>query len=95
MPIGRNRWNAPYQNASLRAVFPVDRTSVSEPAAAEQGTDRFRARSPRMRHKAHKNDRERQENDDDLRTWVVIGLIFITVTLALYLPLIWSSMYAV
>jgi hypothetical protein len=48
-----------------------------------------------MRHKAHKNDRERQENDDDLRTWVVIGLIFITVTLALYLPLIWSSMYAV
>ena len=48
-----------------------------------------------MRHEADKNDRERQNEGDDLWTWIVIGLIFVTVTLALYLPLIWSSMHAV
>jgi len=48
-----------------------------------------------MKRKDHKSARDEQEDhDDDLRTWIVIGLIFITVTLALYLPLIWSRMYA-
>ena len=46
-----------------------------------------------MRHKAQKHDRQHQD-DDDLWTWIVIGLIFLTVTLALYLPLIWTSFHA-
>jgi hypothetical protein len=53
-----------------------------------------------MAHRAHKSDRDHQDDaerqdDDDLWTWVVIAVIFITVTLALYVPLIWSSMHAV
>jgi hypothetical protein len=48
-----------------------------------------------MRHKVQKHDRQHQDGDDDLWTWVVIGLIFISVTLALYLPLIWASFHAV
>jgi hypothetical protein len=47
-----------------------------------------------MRHKGQSGERNRQEDDDDLWAWVVIGLIFLTVTLALYVPLIWSSLHA-
>jgi hypothetical protein len=48
-----------------------------------------------MKHKAHHPDRERQNDHDDLWTWLVIVMIFLTATLALYVPLIWSSMYHV
>jgi hypothetical protein len=47
-----------------------------------------------MRHKGQASVRKQRNGDDDLWAWVVIGLIFMTVTLALYLPLIWSSLHA-
>jgi hypothetical protein len=42
-----------------------------------------------MKRKAHKLDP--QQEDDDLWNWVVIGLIFGAVTLALYGPLVWEA----
>ena len=63
----------------------------------EPGTVRAPARSPNMRVKTRKNEQDRPdrpEENDDLWTWIVIGLIFATVTLALYGPLVWMTMHA-
>jgi hypothetical protein len=45
-----------------------------------------------MRKNAHK--RRSPQQDDDLWTWVVIGLIFASVTLALYGPLVWQATHS-
>jgi hypothetical protein len=63
-------------------------------ATDEPGTLCGPARSPSMRIKTHKNEQDRSGENDDLWTWVVIGLIFATVTLALYGPLVWITMHA-
>ena len=66
----------------------------------EPGTVRAPARSLSMRGKTRMNEQDRPdrpdrpEENDDLWTWVVIGLIFATVTLALYGPLVWMTMHA-
>jgi hypothetical protein len=63
-------------------------------AGAERGTRAVRTRSTGMEHKRQTGERDRQNGNDDLWAWVVIGLIFTIVTLALYVPLIWSSLHA-
>jgi hypothetical protein len=45
-----------------------------------------------MRKYPHKE--RHQQQDDDLWTWVVIGLIIGSVTLALYGPLVWQATHA-
>jgi hypothetical protein len=42
-----------------------------------------------MKSKAHKQ--EPDQRDDDVWTWVVIGLVFAAVALALYGPLVWQA----
>jgi len=44
-----------------------------------------------MKAKLHKS--EPDQNDDDMWTWLVIGLIFGAVSLTLYGPLIWQMMH--
>lgn len=78
-------------NATGAQLFRLTRAVYD--ATEGLGTMRFLARSSDMKNKAQKPDREHQD-DDDLWTWIVIGLIFVTVTLALYLPLIWTSFHA-
>jgi hypothetical protein len=60
----------------------------------EPGTVRAPARSLSMRVKTRKSEQDRPEENDDLWTWIVIGLIFATVTLALYGPLVWMTIHA-
>ena len=45
----------------------------------------------KSRTKINKPQKEAKQQDDDVWTWVVIGLIFAGVTLALYGPLIWAT----
>lgn len=51
-----------------------------------QGTVSVQIGSYAMKSKAPKREPDQQ---DDVRAWIVIGLIFCAVTLALYAPLIW------
>jgi hypothetical protein len=56
-------------------------------------------RSPDMNAKSHKKTtrtpaEEGKGEEDDLWTWVIIGLIFATVTLALYGPLVWTAVHS-
>jgi hypothetical protein len=43
-----------------------------------------------MKPKPHKTP---QQPDDDVFTWIVIGLIFFGVTVALYAPFVWERLH--
>jgi hypothetical protein len=55
----------------------------------DQGTAAAELGSMVMKSKAHKHEPDQQ--DDDVWTWVVIGLVFAAVALALYGPLVWQA----
>jgi hypothetical protein len=61
-------------------------------AATLQGTATVARSLPSMRKYPHKE--RHQQQDDDLWTWVVIGLIIGSVTLTLYGPLVWQATHA-
>jgi len=84
----------PHLNGWARRLFPPPEPGrLTAPQQIGEPAPRA-ARSTGMRHKGQTGERKRQNEDDDLWAWIVIGLIFTTVTLALYLPLIWSGLHA-
>jgi len=57
----------------------------------DQGTAAAQIGCHGMKAKLQKS--EPDQNDDDMWTWLVIGLIFGAVSLTLYGPLIWQMMH--
>jgi len=55
---------------------------------SDQGTARCFDSYHVMKAKAHKSKSD--QHDDDMWTWLVIGLIFGAVSLTLYGPLVWQ-----